>query len=204
MSLIDGGSAKSTYPAILFRPLRGCDLRRCNAPNWAVTCDMVLPLAGLSLTDATFTEDRDANGQLAMAVQRPVTRRLLRRRDWTEGRPTTVEASGVVTWNGSPVAQAQVVFVADGGNHSASALSGDDGKFVLATFPPDTGAVPGNYKVMVIKADVPELQDENSAEVARAKPLIPTKYADPNKSGLAVEIPEAGKTDITLELAGDI
>lgn len=121
-----------------------------------------------------------------------------------DGRPAVVPAAGVVTWNGSPVAKAQIVFVADGGSYSASGLSAEDGSFQLSAFPPDAGAVPGKYKVMVIKADVPEIQDENSTELARAKPLIPTKYADPNKSGLAVEIPESGDQNIKLELTGNI
>lgn len=102
------------------------------------------------------------------------------------------------------MAGAQVVFVSDGGSHSASGLSKADGTFTLSAFPPNDGAVPGKYKVMVIKSDVPEIQDENSAELATAKPLIPTQYSDPNKSGLAVEIPADGKTDIKLELKGEI
>jgi hypothetical protein len=122
---------------------------------------------------------------------------------WKAGRPKTVEAAGMITLNGKPLDKAQVVLVPQGGQNGGSALSDDEGAFQLASFPPDPGVVPGAYKVMIVKAIVPELQDEESAEAKtpqRAKLLIPKKYTDPKTSGLTVEVPEAGKKDILIEL----
>jgi hypothetical protein len=121
---------------------------------------------------------------------------------WKSSRPKTVEASGVITWNGEPLDAAQVVLVpAASSGHGASALSAADGSFKLSAFPPDEGAVPGSYKVMIVKADVPQVQ-EDVAVMSYAKLLIPKKYTDVQTSGLTVEIPESGKQDITLVLTG--
>jgi hypothetical protein len=122
---------------------------------------------------------------------------------WKAGRPKTVEAAGTITLNGKPLDQAQVVLLPTGGQNGGSAMSDDQGAFNLSSFPPDPGVVPGSYKVMIVKANVPELQDEESAEAKvpqRAKLLVPKKYTDPKTSGLTVEVPEAGKKDILIEL----
>lgn len=120
---------------------------------------------------------------------------------WKKDRPKTAPAAGVITLDGKPLDGAQVVLVPESGTHGASALSAADGSFRLSAFPPDDGAVPGSYKVMIVKSIVPELQEGETAELAYAKLLVPKKYTDANTSGLMVDIPDAGKTDIKLELA---
>ncbi len=122
---------------------------------------------------------------------------------WKDNRPKTVKAAGVVTLNGRPLDEAQIVLVPSGGSHAGSALSNKDGEFSLQAFPPDDGAVPGKYNVMVVKSLVPQNPDPGSPEskVAQyAKLLVPKKYTDPAKSGLTIEIPEAGTTELKLEL----
>jgi hypothetical protein len=122
---------------------------------------------------------------------------------WKNSRPKTVLASGIITLSGKPLDGAQVVLVPTSGGHGASALSAADGSFRLATFPPDEGAVPGSYKVMIIKSVVPQNPDPGSPESTvpqYAKLLIPEKYADPEKSGLTIEIPVAGTKDIKIDL----
>lgn len=124
---------------------------------------------------------------------------------WKKDRPKTVPVHGKVLLNGEPLAEAQVVFVPTTGTHGASGLSGKDGSFKLSTFPPEEGVVPGSYKVMVVKSIVPEIQtdeDHGKAEMAYAKLLVPQKYTDVNTSGLAVDVPEKGLTDLKLELSG--
>jgi hypothetical protein len=125
---------------------------------------------------------------------------------WKKGRLKTVPASGTVTMNGQPVADATVIFAPTSPTGIGSAAKSDSsGKFVLSTYPDEAGAVPGSYMVMVNKIEVPPLPGANAPEVSSAvyaKHLVPKRYSDPLKSGLKVEIPQgdAGISDIKLEL----
>lgn len=122
---------------------------------------------------------------------------------WKDSRPTTSEASGVVTFNGKPLEEAQIVLVPEGTSAAGSALSGVNGEFSLAAFPPDAGVVPGTYNVMVVKSFVPQNPDPNDPEsrsIQYAKALIPAKYSDARTSGLSITVPESGVTDLKLEL----
>ena len=127
---------------------------------------------------------------------------------WTEDRPATVPAKGVLTYKGQGVEGATVILAPESTGpeaYGASAATGSGGEFSLATFPPDEGAVPGRYRVGVTKFEAPQTAEpaashEEAATVAPPKALLPEKYADPAKSGLTIEIPEGGKTDIKIEL----
>lgn len=64
----------------------------------------------------------------------------------------TLDARGIVTFAGSPVADATVVFsptTPDG--RAATARTDDSGAFILSTLRPNDGALQGNYKVMIHK-----------------------------------------------------
>jgi hypothetical protein len=123
-------------------------------------------------------------------------------------RPKVVPADGLVTYQGKPLEGATIVLSPTGeGKHGASAMSDANGQFQLSTFPPDLGAVPGDYKVAVSKQSVvvipeppPGMHAEDMPRPPKPKALIPDKFANPEKSGLTTNIPEAGKTDIQIEL----
>jgi len=122
---------------------------------------------------------------------------------WKKNRPKTVPASGTITLNGKPLVDAQVVLVPTTGTTGCSGKSDEKGAFELAAFAPDPGVVPGSYKVMIVKSEIPASPDPNAPESNKAiyaKLLVPVKYTDPEKSGLTVDIPEAGKKDIKFEL----
>ncbi len=68
--------------------------------------------------------------------------------------PPTEPVSGVVTLDGKPVPQANVVFVPDGSGQGAAGITDEAGKYTLTTTNPQDGAVVGKYKVMVTKAIV--------------------------------------------------
>lgn len=69
----------------------------------------------------------------------------------------TVPVSGVVTYNGTPLANAQVAFIPKGGGEAknANGLTDAEGKFTLQTFiggsTQASGAIPGDYIVTVSK-----------------------------------------------------
>jgi len=120
-------------------------------------------------------------------------------------RPKVVPAQGIVTYKGSPVTGATVVFSPTAGTNAASALTDSSGRFSMSAFPPDPGAVPGQYKVSITKTEQAAAQpagghDEPPAEGAAPKSLIPEKYGSAETSGLVADIPEGGKTDLKFEL----
>lgn len=120
---------------------------------------------------------------------------------WKQDRPKTVPAEGTITLNGKPLEDATIVLTSD--SNGCSGKSDKEGKFKLEAFSPDPGAVPGSYKVMITKAEYPLTPDPSEKETNKpiyAKLLVPKKYTSPETSGLTVDIPETGKTDIKLEL----
>ncbi|HOM17966.1 MAG TPA: hypothetical protein PLQ00_11595 [Thermoguttaceae bacterium] len=122
------------------------------------------------------------------------------------GRPKTIPVTGVVTLDGKPIEGANVTFYPDTGESAgagsqqkkadatvrpATGTTDKDGKFTLKTFEPGDGALPGKYKVAIIKkevtgflADKDGLSGGIAPEGVKEKWIIPQKYADPNKSGL--------------------
>lgn len=71
---------------------------------------------------------------------------------WTKKLPETVEASGVVRHNGTPVEAASVVFApVEPGEHAARGRTDKNGKFSMQACPSKEAAVPGKYQVAVSK-----------------------------------------------------
>ncbi|AMV20788.1 hypothetical protein [Planctomyces sp. SH-PL14] len=117
-------------------------------------------------------------------------------------RPATVPAHGVVTYRGEPVPEAVVVFQPSAHKYAAAATTDAEGKFDLKAFPPESGAVPGAYRVTLMKISQDDVVYEKKARrsVPQPKSLIPAKYADPTKSGLTVEISAEGAEELRFEL----
>lgn len=137
------------------------------------------------------------------------------------GRPKTVPVTGVVTLDGKPIEGANVTFYPDTGeagsqggqqkktdaaSRPATGTTDKDGKFTLKTFEPGDGALPGKYKVAIIKkevtgflADKDGLSGGIAPEGVKEKWIIPPKYADPHKSGLTAEVkPGMGPVEFKL------
>lgn len=134
---------------------------------------------------------------------------------WTKELPETVPAAGVVLLDGKPVERAAVVLSPmPPAKHPAQALTRADGTFELKAFPAKDGAVPGSYQVGVTKnvetgagaAKDPASYGLDAAHAAESPALIefknvlPQKYANPASSGLKVEIPPEGTSELKIEL----
>ena len=135
--------------------------------------------------------------------------------EWAKNLPDTVPASGVVLLDGEPVASAIVVLAPVApGKYPAQALTDEDGEFALNAFPAKEGAVPGSYQVAVTKnvaAGAGKAKDPSSygldaghaaalPEAPDFKNVLPEKYAVPGMSGLVVNIPPEGTSELKIEL----
>jgi hypothetical protein len=139
------------------------------------------------------------------------------------GKP--VKVSGKVTLDGEPLAGASVQFMpinekgdlAQGG-HPAFGTTDDGGKFQLTTFNTDDGALPGQYKLIVLFAETPQIdvsQEQAGQKVApqlaamkalmkqgktkkKEPPKIPAKYSDPKNTPLRARVPPDGEVILPL------
>ncbi|OYV82733.1 MAG: hypothetical protein B7Z73_16840 [Planctomycetia bacterium 21-64-5] len=121
--------------------------------------------------------------------------------------------TGVVTYNGVPVAGAAVVFSPPSGGKPASGITDEQGHYILSTFKDKDGAVPGDYQVSVAKSqtDGPTMTDEERYKYIEehgganppepeSKNLLPEKYLSPATSDLKATV-KPGNNDIPLTLA---
>lgn len=115
----------------------------------------------------------------------------------------TVPVSGTLTYQGKPLEGYKIVFHPSEEKQGATAESGTGGAFQLGTNEPGDGAAPGKHKVSVIFIDE-KMEGEPGKEVFKKltpKIKVPTKYQNPDTSGLEVEIPENGNESLVIDLS---
>jgi len=132
---------------------------------------------------------------------------------WGSDGPTTYPVQGLVQYEGEPVEGATVTLIptaTDG--RSASGTTDTEGTFEVTTYVSPSlqtsGAMPGEYDIVVSKMEVRELDEDLSPEEAQAafqklgppKNLLPRKYRSPNTSGLSVTIEDGSPDPLTLDL----
>lgn len=117
---------------------------------------------------------------------------------------TTVSASGTLTYKGKPLSGFVVAFQPAGGQRAAIGVTDDAGKFVLGTNAKDDGAVPGANKVSVVWQ--PPEDDgmgdviDDPSKLPKPPVQIPVMYASPETSGLLIDVPEGGSSELLVEL----
>ncbi len=114
----------------------------------------------------------------------------------------TVPAAGTVTYKGQPLANATVACQHLDGQVSASGKSDASGKFTLKSYGDKDGAPAGSYKVSVSVSAVQEIEPGVMAPEPPGgfKSPIPAKFGNVAESGLTLEVPAAGSTDLKLDL----
>lgn len=129
-----------------------------------------------------------------------------------DSRPKTAAVSGIITMNGQPVADADVVFQPAGQSPAATGRTDGDGNYQLTTFQSDDGAVPGQYLVSVTKYDRPAESASSSSEEyvpptaasaqasAAPKNLLPEKYASPKTSTLTATVQDGQENQFDFKL----
>jgi hypothetical protein len=127
----------------------------------------------------------------------------------TDSRKTgLVPASGTITYNGSPLDGATIVFMPKESNkQGAGAFSDTKGKFVLTTIGDNDGVFPGEYSVYVLKEETFQISDEELLQYSRQgktppkpKSLIPIKYTNPAEPIINLTIPTGGDKNLLIEL----
>lgn len=116
----------------------------------------------------------------------------------------TVRVSGTLTYKGNPLEYHQVTFAPNDGQRPAAGISDENGKFTLGTNSPGDGAITGTHNVSVIYVgppnDDPEFGINEFYSPPPPKVKIPRKYADPKRSGITIEVPAGGLSDVAVEL----
>jgi hypothetical protein len=93
---------------------------------------------------------------------------------------------GVVTYNGSPVAEAGVMFAPQQGP-SAMATTDADGRFALTTANHE-GALIGEHRVSISKVETIAIPQQRGFPIYQHKSHIPEKYADVSTSNLSANV----------------
>jgi hypothetical protein len=128
------------------------------------------------------------------------------------GGGATSPVTGVVTLDGKPLAGASIQFVPQGSGRDATGETDKDGAFVMSTFKPRDGVVPGTYKVVISPptgtADPTPHGSAEDAMAAASKPqtkkqstgpAFPQKYSRPDQTPLTQEVPVKGKLTFDLK-----
>ena len=123
-------------------------------------------------------------------------------------RPVPVQ--GVVTFDGSPLADAAVRFISqEPGGRDATGFTDEQGAFQLTTFRQNDGALPGLYKVTVryskaVKAQQgkgPADAQKSGVQVGgspKAPMVIPPVYSRPDMTILKHRVPDDGHVKLDL------
>jgi hypothetical protein len=97
------------------------------------------------------------------------------------GRGDLAPVNGTVNYHGQPLKDGTIGFIPEHGRPAYGKIV--DGKIVeVTTFTRGDGVPFGHHKVQI------QAISNANAMYARHKSLIPERYADPNKSGLAADI----------------
>jgi hypothetical protein len=139
------------------------------------------------------------------------------------GKGGLVKVQGTVTLDGKPLDGATVIFVPEGeGGVTANGLTGSDGVFRLTTRTSGDGALPGQYKVTITKAQAVEAADQATPSdpksmidamkdyqakhakgpATKAGGTVPAQYADVKKTPLKCQVPPDAPLVFELRSAG--
>lgn len=133
-------------------------------------------------------------------------------------------ATGVVTFNGEPVADAKIMLhPLNGGPRNSYGTTNEKGEFKLSTFGLNDGALVGRSAVSVSKVDQSSLPKIDTSELAtkgyggasyeammgpgafakaqkKVKYILPAKYADHATSGIEVDVVKGEENHFTLDI----
>lgn len=129
-------------------------------------------------------------------------------------REATYPVTGIVTFQGKPVAGADITFYSTTSERSAFGKTDDSGRYYLTTFKANDGAVPGRSDVTIVQippiAPTPtaDIESEDyappglgqSTEPPAPVSTLPAKYANRQSSGLFGVVNADGDNEISFDL----
>src|SRR5262245_27174060 len=127
------------------------------------------------------------------------------------GSRKTSPVEGVVLMDGKPVVGASVQFVPQGKGRDATGETDKSGQFVMSTYQPRDGVLPGSYKVVISPptgtADTAQYASAEEAMAAASKQAVkkdatgafPQKYARADQTPLTQEVPVKAKVKFELQ-----
>ena len=103
---------------------------------------------------------------------------------------------GVITLDGGPIGNAQIMFMPEGSDEIAVLASSDDeGRFLIVPVGGKAGLPSGRYKVVVVK-----VADANPSGPEMTEAMVAEIYNSPETTPLTVELPVSG--EVKLEVTG--
>lgn len=126
-------------------------------------------------------------------------------------RPPMSKVSGIICFQGRPLAQAKVSFIPED-KHLRPAMGTTDaqGRFTLTTYEPGDGAVTGLHRISVLArgpftGTIPSHLGAAYAEEQEEKgpPLIPVSYFNPETSGLSEHV-VGPEQSFQIDLVGEV
>ena len=116
------------------------------------------------------------------------------------GRVRLGKVSGRVSYNGSPVGNAMIVFHPPSGRPATGSIIDGEIEDVTTYDVPGDGAPIGKMQVTIHPLlDLEEIARRSAAGSGNTRPLIPVRYADPSTSNLKVEI-HKGDNEVSFNL----
>ncbi len=105
--------------------------------------------------------------------------------------------TGKVTIDGNPLTKGTISFISDEGKEAFTSQIDGTGNYKLGASVTDPGALPGEYKVIVIATELPKMDDP--AKPQPPKSLVPEKYNKKETSGLTGSV-KSGTNTINFDL----
>lgn len=110
-------------------------------------------------------------------------------------RANLAPVKGAVTYRGDPLPNALVVFMPETPDMMpATGLTDSQGHFELTTFVQGDGASLGKHRVTVTARAPEKVNPDNPFSAVPGPPLIPTRYFNPETSGLTAEVKAGANT----------
>jgi hypothetical protein len=121
--------------------------------------------------------------------------------------PAMEPVSGVVLYQGRPLAGARVMFVAPESSRPAVGTTNEAGEFALTTMSEGDGAVVGEHRVTVTSFTpeaIAKLSNAQQEALGRGQKVegskLPTKFASYDASGLSAKVDAGGENHFKFEL----
>jgi len=119
--------------------------------------------------------------------------------------PGIVPAEGVITFQGAPLDDARLLFYAQeprAEDFAVVARTDQEGRFVMRTNGEVDGALPGEYKVVVVKSVVTGTRKcpESGDDVTLFGLATPQRYSQQATTTLRVTVPPGGDRNLAINL----